>query len=193
MYYNLLLNRLPIYTPHRLKIRTDFRESIKFELLMQDNSVKERDKLMLALNLYYYDTSQINDIQVAVDDLLWFYKGGKIKEENVDEKVKKDNSKEKQIYSYEFDAEYIYSAFLEQYNIDLNSIKYLHWWKFRALFGSLNENTQFSKIMGYRSMNTSKIKDKDMKKHYEKMKKLYALPDMRTEEQKENDFAEAFS
>ena len=42
-------------------------------------------------------------------------------------------------------------------------------------------------------MNTSKIKDKDMKKHYEKMKKLYALPDMRTEEQKENDFAEAFS
>ena len=160
---------------------------------MQDNSVKERDKLMLALNLYYYDTNQIDDIQVAVEDLLWFYKGGKIKEENVDEKEKKDNSKEKQIYSYEFDAEYMYSAFLEQYNIDLNSIKYLHWWKFRALFSSLNENTQFSKIMGYRSMNTSKIKDKDMKKHYEKMKKLYALPDMRTEEQKENDFAEAFS
>ena len=193
MYYNLLLHRLPTYTPHNLKIRTDFTESIKFELLMQDNSVKERDKLMLALNLYYYDTNQINDIQVAVEDLLWFYKGGKIKEENVDEKEKKDNSKEKQIYSYEFDAEYIYSAFLEQYNIDLNSIKYLHWWKFRALFTSLNENTQFSKIMGYRSMNTFKIKDKDMKKHYEKMKKLYALPDMRTEEQKENDFAEAFS
>ena len=193
MYYNLLLNRLPTYTPHKLKIRTDFRESIKFELLMQDNSVKERDKLMLALNLYYYDTNQINDIQVAVDDLLWFYKGGKIKEENVDEKAKKDNNREKQIYSYEFDAEYIYSAFLEQYNIDLNSIKYLHWWKFKALFSSLNENTQFAKIMGYRSMNTSKIKDKDMKKHYEKMKKIYALPDMRTEEQKENDFAEAFS
>lgn len=193
MYYNLLLNKLPNITPSGLKIRSDFRESIKFELLMQDNSVKERDKLMLALNLYYYDTSHINDIQVAVDDLLWFYKGGKIERKNVDEKVKKDNSKEKQIYSYEFDAEYIYSAFLEQYNIDLNSIKYLHWWKFRALFSSLNEKTQFSKIMGYRSMNTSKIKDKDMKKHYEKMKKLYALPDMRTEEQKENDFAEAFS
>ena len=32
-----------------------------------------------------------------------------------------------------------------------------------------------------------------MKKFYKKMKKIYALPDMRTEEEKENDFAEAFS
>ena len=47
--------------------------------------------------------------------------------------------------------------------------------------------------MGYRAMDLTKIKDKDMKKYYKKLKKLYALPDMRTEEEKENDFAEAFS
>ena len=146
--------------------------------------------MKLALNLYY-NLNDITDIKKAVEDIIWFYKGGKNEKENVDKEVKKSNSKEKQIYSYEFDAEYIYSAFMEQYNIDLNSIKYLHWWKFKALFNSLNENVLFSKIMGYRAMNINKIKDKDMKKHYKKMKKIYALPDMRSEEEKENDFADA--
>lgn len=192
MYYNLILNKLPQYTPSRLKIRTDFRESIKFELLMQDSKLNEEEKVKLALNLYY-NLNDITDVKKAVEDIIWFYKGGKNEKENVDKEVKKSNSKEKQIYSYEFDAEYIYSAFMEQYNIDLNSISYLHWWKFKALFNSLNENVLFSKIMGYRAMNIGQIKDKEMKKHYKKMQKLYALPDMRSEEEKENDFAEAFS
>ena len=32
-----------------------------------------------------------------------------------------------------------------------------------------------------------------MKKQYRKLQKMYALPDMRTEEEKEYDFGEAFS
>ena len=191
MYYNLLLNKLPQYTPNKLRIRTDFRESIKFELLMQDNELDEDDKIKLALNLYYYNLNDITDVKKAVEDIIWFYKGGKKEIENVDKEVKKSNSKDKQIYSYEFDAEYIYSAFMEQYNIDLNSIKYLHWWKFKALFNSLNENVLFSKIMGYRAIDLSKIKDKSMKKQYKKLQELYKLPDMMTEEEKEDDFAEA--
>ena len=193
MYYNLILNKLPQYTPSKLKIRTDFRETIKFELLMQDKTINENDKIKMVLNLYYYNPHEIEDKKKAIEDILRFYKGGKQdKKRNVDDE-KDDNSKQKQIYSYEFDAEYIYSAFMEQYKIDLNSIKYLHWWKFKALFLSLNEEVLFSKIMGYRAMNINSIKDKEMKKFYKKMKKIYALPDMRTEEEKENDFAEAFS
>lgn len=190
--YNLILNKLPKATPNKLKIRTDFRESIKFELLMQDNTIKDSDKVIIALNLYYYEPEKITNIKTAVDDMLWFYKCGK----NTKIKEGKDTNqqaekKEKQIYSYEFDAEYIYSAFMEQYNIDLNSINYLHWWKFKALFTSLNENVLFSKIMGFRTINLSKIKDKSMKEYYKKMKKIYALPDMRSEEEKEEDFANA--
>mgnify|MGYP003248142868 FL=1 len=190
--YNLILNKLPKSTPNKLKIRTDFRESIKFELLMQDNTIKDSDKVIIALKLYYYKPSEITNIKTAVDDMLWFYRCGKdikIKENNdIDKQVEK---KQKQIYSYEFDAEYIYSAFMEQYKIDLNSIQYLHWWKFKALFTSLNENVLFSKIMEFRTIKLSKIKDKSMKEYYSKMKKLYALPDMRSEEEKEEDFANA--
>lgn len=186
---NILLDKLPQYTKSG-KIRTDFRESIKFELLMQDNKIDEQTKIVQALRLYYYDISKITDIKQAINDILWFYTCGKQKI-NVDNN-KNNNNDIKQIYSYEFDDEYIYSAFMEQYKIDLNSIKYLHWWKFKALINCLNENTQFVKIMGYRSIDLSKIKDKDMKLNYKKLKKQYSLPDMRTTEQKESDFGKAF-
>ena len=188
MYCNLLINKLPQHTDSGMRIRTDFRESIKFELLMQDRTIEEDKKIRMILNLYYYRPEQITDLKKALEEVVWFYAGGDKKENS--NKTAKNNNK-KQIYSYEFDAEYIYSAFMEQYNIDLNSIKYLHWWKFKALFNSLNENVLFSKIMGYRAMDLSKIKDKSMKKQYKKLQELYKHPDMRTEQEKEDDFAEA--
>lgn len=188
---NILLDKLPQYTLNGLKIRTNFRESIKFELLMQDNKIDEQTKIMQALKLYYYDLSKITDIKQAINDILWFYACGK-QNINVDKNKKENTESNKQIYSYEFDDEYIYSAFMEIHKIDLNSIKYLHWWKFKALMNSLNENTQFVKIMGYRAIDLSKIKDKDMKLNYKKLKKQYALPDMRTTRQKEADFGKAF-
>ena len=192
MYYNLILDRLPNITPNGLKIRTDFRESIKFELLMQNSNIEEKDKVTIALNLYFYDINIKNEeeLKKSVNDILWFYRCGKEETTSQGKETKKETSK--RIYSYEFDAEYIYSAFMEQYKIDLNK-EHLHWWKFKALFNSLNENVLFSKIMSYRAIDLSKIKDKDMKKYYKKMKKVYALPDLRSEEEKENDFAEAFS
>lgn len=191
MLNNILLDRLPQYTNNGLKLRTDFRESIKFELLMQDNKLDEQTKIMQALRLYYYDISKIKDIKQAINDILWFYACGR-KDINVDKNKKENAENNKQIYSYEFDDKYIYGAFMEQYKIDLNSIKYLHWWKFKALMDNLNENIQFVKVMGYRAIDLSKIKDKEEKARYKKLKKLYALPDMRTIEQKEADFGKAF-
>lgn len=188
---NILLDKLPQYTPTGLKIRTDFRESIKFELLMQDNKIDEELKIIQALKLYYYDLSHIKNIKQAINNILWFYSCGK-QENDINNNNKSHKENEKQIYSYEFDDEYIYSAFMQQYKIDLNNIKYLHWWKFKALINNLNENTQFVKIMGYRSIDLFKIKDKEERKYYKKLKKQYALPDMRTAEQKEADFGRAF-
>jgi len=184
---NIILNKLPQYTPNGYRIRTDFRESIKFELLMQDNKIKEIDKLSIAINLFYFDIP--DDIEKAIKDIIWFYRCGK---ELKKTSQNNETSNKKQVYSYEFDDEYIYSAFMQQYNIDLNKIKYLHWWKFKALMENLSEETQFVKIMGYRVVNISKIKDKEEKERYKKLKKIYELPDMRTKEEKESDFATAF-
>ena len=81
---------------------------------------------------------------------------------------------------------------MQQYKIDLQDIKYLHWWKFKAMFDGLNENTKMAEIMSYRAMDISKIKDKEEKKRYKNLQEAYSLPDMRTTEQKEADFGRAF-
>lgn len=190
---NLLLDDLDKIVKMRIKedFNTNFRNSILFELLMQESNLSNEAKVYQALKIYYPNMNQITDVNKAIDNMLWFYKCGKEDEEETSQKVKKENTK--RIYSYEFDNELIYSAFKDQYNIDLQEIEYLHWWKFKAMFDSLKDDNKIVEIMGYRAVNLSKIKDKEMKKHYKKMQKLYALPDMRSEEEKENDFAEAFS
>lgn len=190
---NILVDELDAIVKEKIgniKINTDFRISILFELLMQDNTVSKKEKILQSLQLYYPDLDKIKDFDKAIQDMLWFYRCGK---ELADSKENNIVERNKQIYSYEFDDDKIYSAFMEQYNIDLQDIKYLHWWKFKALFNALSKNTQFVKIMGYRAMNVNEIKDKKMKKQYRKLQKMYALPDMRTEEEKEYDFGEAFS
>lgn len=183
---NLILDKTNDITPNGFLIRDDFRESIRFELLMQDNKIDDKTKIALALKLYYPKIP--NNIEKAIEDMIWFYQCGKEKKTGRKER----NNNTKQIYSYEFDDEYIYSAFMYQYKIDINSIEYLHWWKFKAMFEGLNKDNKIVEIMGYRAMDLSKIKDKEEKKRYKKLKEIYKLPDMRTQEQKEEDFAMAF-
>ncbi len=51
-------------------------------------------------------------------------------------------------FDYEIDAELIYSAFMEQYKIDLFETP-LHWHKFKALLNGLHD-TKLNKVMEYR-------------------------------------------
>lgn len=186
---SIILNKLPQCTKNGLRLRTDFRESIKFELLMQDRDIDNKDKLELALNLYFYKIP--DNIEKAIEDILWFYKCGKEELANSNNKGNNKNKKN-QIYSYEFDDNYIYSAFLQQYNVDLQDIEYLHWWKFKAMFEGLSKDAKIVEIMGYRAIDLRKIKDKEEKERYKKLKDIYRLPDMRTQEEKEAEFARSF-
>jgi hypothetical protein len=190
---NLLIDKLP--TDYEgLKIDTNFRSFILFELLMQDSSLKKEEKIMLALNLFFKDEEfeNVDEIKKAIKAILWFYTLGKSEDKKeIKKKEKTVEKKQKAIYSFEYDSNLIYSAFLSQYRLDLNEVDYLHWWKFRSLFEGLNEENRICEIMEYRAVDLSKIKDKDQKEHYKKLKIKYALPDNRTEEEKEQDFANA--
>lgn len=194
---NLLIDLLPEKVEiegTEYKINTNFRHGMMFELLMQDTTLLEKEKLILALELYY-DPIPRNPNE-AVEKLLWFYRCGKEKEIEDDSNNDSDgydNRKADDIYSFEYDDDYIYSAFLDQYGIDLQDIEYLHWWKFKAMFKSLKDDNLISKIMGYRSMTINNdMSDKD-KEYYRRMKKIYALPDNRTQQEKENDFDDTLS
>lgn len=187
---NLLLDNINKIVEDRIKINfdTNFRIGVAFEIMMQNPKYSMQAKTYQALKLFYPEMNKIKDTKKAIDDIIWFYSCGK-SEEKTSQKNKK--SKNKQIYSYEFDNDLIYSAFKNQYNVDLEEIEYLHWWKFRAMFNGLKSDNRIVEIMGYRAMDLSKIKDKDMKKHYKQLQEEHKLPDMRSEEEKEEDFAEA--
>ncbi|MGN9161215.1 bacteriophage Gp15 family protein [Clostridium sulfidigenes] len=160
------------------KINSDFRTSILFELLMQDSSISEEDKIIQALELYYPILPK--DLNQAIEKILWFYRCGKDEVETKN----KGTGKSTNVYSYDYDDDYIYSAFLDQYGVDLQDVNYLHWWKFKAMFKSLKEDNEIVKIMGYRAMDLSKIKDKEQKAHYTKMQELYKIPIAKDERNK---------
>ncbi|UTY39382.1 bacteriophage Gp15 family protein [Allocoprobacillus halotolerans] len=52
----------------------------------------------------------------------------------------------------------------------------MHWWKFNALFDSLNENTELKKRIAYRMMDISKIKNKEEKRRIRRIQKQIAIP-----------------
>lgn len=160
------------------EINSDFRTSILFELMMQDSTIGEKEKILMALELYYPEIPK--NINEAIDKILWFYRCGK----NITSQKGTGKDREATIYSFEYDDDYIYSAFLDQYGVDLQDIEYLHWWKFKAMFKSLKEDNMIVKIMGYRNIDLSKIKDKEQKDYYKKMQKLYEIPVSKNEKEK---------
>nr|WP_321026287.1 bacteriophage Gp15 family protein [Clostridium neonatale] len=178
---SILINKLPVDVNINgvlYNINSDYRTSIIFAKIIEENELTE-DIIIKILELYYPIIPE--DIEQAINYIFWFYTCGKTKEEKSNSKSTGSNKK---IYDYEEDSAYIYSAFLSQYKIDLQDIDYLHWWKFKALFESLSENNEIVKIMQYRSMDLSKIQDKEQKKFYKKMKDIYKLKEKISEEDK---------
>lgn len=89
------------------------------------------------------------------------------------------------VLDYELDADLIYSAFLGQYGIDLVDIEELHWHKFLALLGSLNDSTKLREVMGYRCYKKETRKDYDA---YAELRSAWEIiPPMSEEEQAELD------
>lgn len=184
---NILIDRLPETVEigdTEYLIRTDFRVSILFELLMQDDSVPDSDKIMQAISLYYPEPPE--DAIGALDKLIWFYGCGRDKnrKNRQENNCEDEDLQEELVYSFEYDDRYIYAAFMSEYGIDLHDIQHLHWWKFRALFAGLKEECELKKIMGYRSIRISSSMSREQREFYEKMKSVYALPRSQSEQDK---------
>lgn len=184
---NILIDLLPTKVTiggKKVKINSDFRTSILFELLMQDEEVPREKLIPYAINLYFNNIS-LEYYEEAIEKILWFYKCG-LDEDSENTKNAKPNSKDMgQIYSFEYDSSYIYAAFLSQYNIDLQDIENLHWWKFKAMFDSLKEDNLIVKIMNYRATDLSQIEDKEERERIKDMKEKFKLPSKLNKEEEE--------
>lgn len=173
---SLLSGKLPTTVKIRGKevaINSDFRASIKFEGIIQNPELTEDEKILQGLQTYYHAPPE--DFKEAIDQMIWFYQCG---EERTD-----SGKKSKSFYDFEYDSSYIYSGFLEQYQVDLEEVESLHWWKFRAMFESLKEDCMMGKIMRYRCMDLKGLSKED-KQFYKEMKRIYKLPDRTSEAEK---------
>ena len=175
MIYDMITKELPskvIIDGKEVPINTDFRIGIQLDTLL-NSDMKDEERILKMLILYYPWIPK--NLPEAIEKILWFYGcGERVEEQEETKKRYVRKSTGEPACSFSKDAAYIYAAFKEQYDIDLTEIQDLHWWKFKALFDSLNEETQMKKIMYYRKVSTSGM-DRDRRAYINEMKKLYSL------------------
>lgn len=174
----------PLYEPFpdyvtvkgkKVRIVTDFREYIKLIDLLKDDEVDETEKKELIACWFLDDPgSDFEECLQALTDFVVNYRETKASE---GEEGNEDNTKHDPVISYNQDALYIISGFLECYGIDLTEIQYMHWWKFQMLIDGMNEDCELKKRMGYRSIDLNQIKDKEERERIRKIQKQIAIID----------------
>lgn len=123
-----------------LQINTDFRVCLKILRAFEDERLTDSEKLTVLVTLLYPETPK--NTASAISQGLKFLNMGKEPETQ--------RGKLPQIFSFEKDAQYIFTAFQSSFNIDLSRIEYLHWWAFRSLFADLGESF-FNTLIGLRT------------------------------------------
>lgn len=191
---NLLIERLP----HTIEIdgvdypiNTDFRLMIEFEIISNGpETIEEKGPKTLAIVERFFYGRFISNSNLAAEAFLWFYRCGDTHQKTAEDDSK-SNRTPPRVYSFDIDGALIHAAFLNQYDIDLVEVEFMHWWVFRSLMTALKDDCEFKKVIGYRTIEITKDMSPEQRRAYKKLKKLYQLPDYRTEEERESDFANA--
>jgi hypothetical protein len=181
---NFLTDKLPtvlMVDGENYEIHSDFRTWIK---LTQDFFLKEitASSIAKAICLVYKQIPP--NPESAVLELFNFYTVAKNKQNETASRRQGNN-----VFDFDMDAPLIFASFFQQYGIDLTKTD-MHWWLFKSLFDALSAETAFGKALHFRSVDITQIKDKEQQKYYLKMKRVYSLPDKRSEREKEKDIAE---
>ena len=169
----------PLYEPFpdyvvvndkRVRIVTDFREYIKLIDLLKDDGVNTIEKAELIMSWFLDEPAgEFSECLQALSDFVTNYRDRETRSNREEEN---DQESEEQ-----HSAPYIISGFLECYGIDLTEVLYMHWWKFQMLIDGMNEDCELKKRMGYRSIDLSKIKDKEERERIRKIQKQIAIVD----------------
>lgn len=151
-------------------IITDFREWLRFSDMLKSD-IPENYKLEFLEDMFLEEIPSMyspEDIELVMNAITDFLSLAELEfpmlrqEEEEPGNVFEEGVK-KAIY-YEQDAPYIISAFQREYQIDLLSVEYLHWWKFRILLDGLSEESQIKKRIYWRTCDVSKMDQKERMK-----------------------------
>ena len=140
---DLLLDELPAVWDGRA-IDPDFRHMVWLSNRIQ-RRVEEGatwDFLREAFGRFYREPVLLSDLGDAYQSLCRFYAGIPNELGNGDG----GSGSGELTCDYHCDAPYLVAAFQQAYGIDLTTAK-MHWWRFRALFAALPEDTRMFQIL----------------------------------------------
>lgn len=157
------------------EINTDFRIGVDIMLAFEDKALSEADKQRVMLELLYKEIPP--DLASAQEMAVLFLNCGE--EERGEASTGARNMR---VYSFEKDAKYIYSAFRQTHGIDLESIDYLHWWKFCYMFLDLNPDTMFQQMVSLRQRKQLNKLTKEERELYQRMEHILELPELKDAE-----------
>ena len=171
--YNILLDRLPD-NYNGFLIRTDFRIGLQIYTCLNDKSLNNEQRYLIALKLLF-GSGIPKDINFAMDGLVWFLNLGEIPDK------KNNQSHQKPIMDFEIDASRIYSGFKSKFDIDLNKAR-MHWFEFRYLLLELKD-CHMSDVIEIRQKKIDKNMPLEQRIEYRRLKKVYAITDNSMEDE----------
>jgi Bacteriophage Gp15 protein. len=147
---------------------TDFRTGIDVMMAFEDAELTLQEKAAIMVRLLY---KQLPDnIEEACRLAVKFLNCGE-KSKECDEGESPDR-----LYSFDRDARYIYSAIKQSHGVDLESVPYLHWWKFCYMFLDLNKDSFFTQIIDLRRKYLQGKLNKEERELYTSLRDILEMP-----------------
>lgn len=153
-------------------IHSDFRTVLKCNEIIKREPELSQQSLVEILQLFYEDCTFFTEEHI--EKMFWFFSCGRErKKRKFPRKIAGLN--DKQSFDFEEDAELIYAGFQQQYGIDLQRER-MHWWRFMILLDNFGADTRLSKVMEYRTTDTSNKKiGKEERAFLQAMQRYYGL------------------
>lgn len=154
------------------ELNSDFRVGLKIMLAFEDPELTEFEKRAVMLRLLYKEMQP--DPVKAAEMAVRFLDCG--------EERRPGSGDGERLFSWSKDARYIYSAIKQTHGIDLETVGYLHWWKFIYLFLDLRENCFFCRLIYYRKKRSKGKLTKEEREYCAAISDILDLPQVLTTE-----------
>ena len=172
---NLLYDALPdtvTVDGKAYRIYTDYRDWLRFYDMQEDDGLSKREKLLMLE--WYIDKPPLSCLEEALEALIGFATRSEEQPEQRQEHSGRKTTD--RVLSWQYDAAYVYAAFLSVYHMDLQQVEQMHWHLFLGLFDALPDETPIKQRMGYRSVNLAEIKDKNERLRIRKIQDRIRIP-----------------
>lgn len=164
-------------------INYDYRNIISILIAFEDNELTNEEKMYIMLKKLYQKEILEDDIKEAIQKGIKFIDCGK------DYLPNKVNTR---VYSFEKDANYIYTGINSTHHIDIDEKPKLHWWKFVNFFMDMSDKCMFSELVYYRTRKAEGKLTKEEKSQYMKIKNLVDLEEVKIQSEARKQFFEEF-